>query len=309
MFILTVNNIRQLAKRNYFQMPDNQMIFFGLRGCLPLRDNSSQFKEGHEMEVIPYDHIHARCTLGQYHPEKGIAVFPGSTVPYMDYIRSSLEQGGSGANLLMTGYYANYHKGWHNEGRNTGHRAFRQDGYLPVRRTSDDLNYDNDDRIDYTRPYDNLHAGWCMGVDNDHFSSAGCQVVIGFPQCVKRNDAPDIGPWKIFKENAYAIEQEDFYYMLLTGREAQEVALNQGNKLSVRLRFGSKGELVRTLQTRLKELNYYEGDTDDEFEARTLKALLKFQEDYFGKDADDGIVGPITASALNIDWTSENLNY
>jgi N-acetylmuramoyl-L-alanine amidase len=89
--------------------------------------------------------------------------------------------------------------------------------------------------------------------------------------------------------------------MLLTGREAERVSLSQGQKQSIRLRYGSKGEIIRELQQKLKALNYYSGRIDTYFGQSTLIALLAFQTDYFGKDADDGIVGPITATELNID--------
>lgn len=307
MFKLTVNNINQLAQINSFAMPADQMVFFGLRGCLPLSDDSSEFKEEHDVTVVSFDHIHPRCTLGQYHPSKGLALFPGSTVPHIRYIRSSVENGGLGANMLLTGYYKDYRKGIHNSGSSTAHQAFRQDGYLPVRRTFNDLKYDNNDPADYTRPYDNLHAGWSMGPDHECFSSAGCQVVVGYPKCANRNNSPDTGPWKKFKENGYTIDQESFDYMLLTGIEAQKVSCSQGANLSVRLRFGSKGELVRIVQEKLKKLNFYTGDIDDDFGFHTLRALLRFQENYFGKDADDGIIGPMTASALKIKWPAAKL--
>jgi hypothetical protein len=304
MFTLTVEHLKHMAKINFFPMPESQILFFGLRGCLPVSDDSTQFTNEHQIELTPYDHIHPRCTLGQNNPKKGIALFPGSTVPHQRNIQRSLELGGRGTNMILTGYYKDYRKGWHKPGSNTGHQAFRQDNKLPVRRTADDLDYDYDDRVEYTRPYDNLHAGWCMGPDHDYFASAGCQVIVGYPKCVKRNNTPDTGPWKIFKENAYNIEQQKFDYMLLNGRDAQKVAIAQGEKLSVRLRFGSKGNLVSKVQKKLKELNYYEGNVDEDFGPRTLRAVLEFQEDYFGEDADDGIIGPLTASALNIEWPS-----
>jgi hypothetical protein len=302
MFSFKTDNIDHLARINYFQPPNDQMFFFGLRGCTSVSDDSAIFKQEHPVELANYDHIHPSCILGQYHPEKGIALFPGSTVPHLRNIRKSVERGGQGTNMLLTGYYEDYRKGWHKAGSVTGHEAFRQDNKLPVRRTADDMDYDNDDRVEYTRPYDNLHAGWSMGPSHEYFASAGCQVIVGYPKCQKRNDSPDTGPWKAFKENAYELDQQGFDYMLLNGRDAQKVSDAEGAELSVRLRFGSKGDLVSEVQQKLKALNYYEGNIDDDFGPRTLHALLEFQEDFFGKDADDGIVGPITASALDISW-------
>ncbi|WP_430817081.1 peptidoglycan-binding domain-containing protein [Carboxylicivirga sp. RSCT41] len=302
MIKLSANHIKRLAEINCFAIPKNEMFFFGLRGCIPVSDDSQEFKNEHFIELITYDHIHPRCTIGQFHHEKGIALFPGSTVPHQRNIKRSLERGGNGANMLLTGYYNDYRKGRHKAGKPTGHNAFRQDNKLPVRRTADDLDYDNDDRVEYTRPYDNLHAGWCMGTDHDYFASAGCQVIAGYPKCTKRNDSPDTGPWRTFKSNAYSLDQQNFNYMLLNGRDAQKITCSNGQKQPARLRFGSKGKLVSTVQQKLKDLEYYEGKLDDDFGPRTLHALLEFQEDYFGHDADDGIVGQITASALKISW-------
>ena len=301
MFLLSTDHIKRLAKINYFQIPEDRMFFFGLRGCLPISDDSTGFKNEHLVEIVSCDHIHPRCTLGQYRPGKGIALFPGSTIPHIKYIRKSLVSGGLGTNMLLTGYYHNYHKGLHNRGKKTAHKAFRQDGELPVRRTANNLKYGNDDRVDYTHPYDNIHAAWSMGANHDYFSSAGCQVIVGYPSCKQRNDQPDTGPWKLFFQNAYALEQEEFNYMLLSGTDAAKVALSNGQKMQSRLRFGSKGVHVGKLQQGLKALNYYKGIINKVLDIATLKALMKFQEDSFGKDADDGIVGPITASALNID--------
>ena len=41
---------------------------------------------------------------------------------------------------------------------------------------------------------------------------------------------------------------------------------------------------------------------DGDFGRRTLRAVLAFQTNVFGANADDGIVGPMTASALEIEW-------
>ena len=162
--------------------------------------------------------------------------------------------------------------------------------------------YDEDDRVEYMRPFDNLHAAWSMGVDQATFASAGCQVVVGYPQCEKRNNEPDTGPWRIFKENAYNITQNSFSYTLLTGRYAQKVVLTGPLATMERLRIGSQGDLVGELQTILKDQGYYEGKIDSDFGPRTLFALLEYQTAEFGPDSDDGIVGPVTASALGMNW-------
>ena len=301
MFTFKEDDLLQLWEINQFAVPKDQWVFFGLRGCVPVNDQNHLFAREQSLEVVTPDYIHPRCTLGQWAPGKGFALFPGSTVPHRKHVENSISRNGKGTNQLLTGCYEDYRKGMHKQGKPTGHQAFRQDNKLPVQRTADDADYDADDRVEYGRPFDNLHAGWCMGVESDRFASAGCQVLVGFPECLQRDNKPDTGPWKVFKENAYAIDQVSFFYILLTGRDAQRVAMAQG-ALSPRLRFGSKGKLVRTVQERLSALGFYEGNIDDDFGPRMLRAVLDFQTAEFGPSEDDGIVGPQTASALGVAW-------
>lgn len=304
MFRLNADNLRKLWKQNQFIVPDDKWVLFGLRGCLPIDDGNYELADEQAVMLENIDHVHPRCIIGQMTPEGEIAVFPASTVPHRRYISKSVERGGRGANQLMTGAYKDYRKGKHKASSKTGHEAFRQDGSLPIRRTADDIDYDEDDRVEYGVPYDNLHAGWCGGVDHDYFASAGCQVINGYPKCEKRGStSSDIGPWKYFKENAYAISQKSFYYILLNGRDAMRVTNNA--RLTPRLRFGSQGELVKTVQKSLREKELYEGRLDGDFGKRSLFAVLNFQTEQFGPSADDGIVGPMTAGALGVDWPGD----
>ncbi|MBA3805073.1 MAG: peptidoglycan-binding protein [Acidobacteria bacterium] len=72
--------------------------------------------------------------------------------------------------------------------------------------------------------------------------------------------------------------------------------------ISVRLRFGSKGPLVTEVQTALKKAGFYEGEIDDDYLTRTLRAVLAYQTITFGDGADNGVVGPMTAKALKVTW-------
>lgn len=89
--------------------------------------------------------------------------------------------------------------------------------------------------------------------------------------------------------------------MLLTGRDAAQVAVG-GSENLVRVRFGSTGDLVKTVQTALEAAGHNVHGVDGAFGNRTLTALLAFQESEFGVGGDDGIVGPQTAKALAITW-------
>ena len=302
-FTLTDKSLRRLCDVNNFVVSANAMTFFGLRGILPVYTEDHTLKGEQNVELADVNYINPRCTLGQWFPkDKQFAIFPGSTVPHKNYVSKSVLKNGQGANQLMTGYYSDYRKGVHKAGSSTGHDAFRQVSSHPIRRTSDDVDFDNDDRVEYVNPNDNIHAGWCMGVSSNNYASAGCQVLVGYPQCKRRGQQPATGPWKIFKKNAYDLPQTSFEYILLDGREAFRVVAAGMSKVSARLRFGSQGDLVSKLQKALKNKGYYEGNIDDDFGNRTLRAVLQFQTAAFGPNADDGIVGPQTASALKIRW-------
>jgi hypothetical protein len=299
-FKITESQLRRLWEASCFPVPTDQMVFFGLRGCLPSSDSDHEFRTEQDVDIVEPDYTYPRCTLGQWYQGK-IALFPGSTVPHRKYIERAMAKNGVGANQMMTGYYKDYRKGRHKAGTPTGHDAFVQTEGRPIRRTSDDFDYDEDDRVEFSNPYDNFHAAWSMGVNDSDFGSAGCQVVCGYPKCAARGlDKDDAGPWKAFRKNAYAISQTSFPYVLLTGRDALRVTLTAPGTLPVRLRFGSKGPVVTELQQALTQAGFYEGKVDGDFGKRTAVGVLNYQTVTFGPRSDDGIVGPITAEALGI---------
>lgn len=293
--------LQKLCTNNSFQFNKSELIFFGLRGAVPVDESNYDLEEAHFIHLSDIDYRHPRCTFVQWLPkEEKLAIFPGSTVPHKKYIRNSLEKNGEGTNRLMTGHYNNYKKGYHKTGSETGHSAFRQINALPIRRTSDDEDYDAEDQVEFSRPFDNIHAAWCPGIDSDRYASAGCQVIVGYPKCKRRGELNNSGAWKVFHDNAYAVQQEVFSYILLNGHDALRVAENKLSNKSKRLRYGSTGEIVGILQKKLKQKNFYEGATDNQFGARTLFALLDFQSSVFGKQGSDGILGPMTSEALRI---------
>ena len=144
-FTLSDKNLRKLCQVNNFEIPVDKMIFFGVRGMLPVNLEDHTFSDEKAVELADVNYINPRCTLGQWLPkEKKVAIFPGSTVPHKKHVRESVSKNGRGANQLMTGYYSDYRKGVHKAGSQTGHDAFRQISSHPIRRTSDDIDFDND---------------------------------------------------------------------------------------------------------------------------------------------------------------------
>lgn len=301
-FVLDDGLLRRLAEVNSFPVPDNEMVFFGLRGALPLNPDDSDLDAAHPLNVENVDYVHPRCTIGQWVPAEGlVAVFPGSTVPHSKFIPEAMANGGAGVNQLLTGYYGDYRKGVHRQGADTAHDAFKQTEGRPIRRTKDDTDFESNDMTEFMNPFDNLHAGWCPSANHTNYESKGCQVVVGFPKCVKRGTLPAAGPWKVFQENAYELNQSRFGYMLLDGRWAQAVAEAGDSEFPRRLRYGSEGAQVKDLQRKLKNTAFFEGDVDGSFGPRTIRAVLEFQTRTFGFNSEDGVVGPQTAAALELD--------
>jgi peptidoglycan hydrolase-like protein with peptidoglycan-binding domain len=70
------------------------------------------------------------------------------------------------------------------------------------------------------------------------------------------------------------------------------------------LSLGATGDAVVRLQTRLANLNYYQGAIDGDFGSETEAAVIEFQQSR--SLTPDGVVGPRTAAALGISNTATN---
>lgn len=302
--------LRLLAERSSYDVPGNEIVFFGFRGLLPLDITGTAFAARHPARLTSFDHQRMRCTLGQWRPSQGeLALFPGSTVPNLTAMQAAKATGGIGANMLMLGRYA-YDRGVHKIGKPTAHRAFRQGMFFPVWRNADDLDFDLADRLDTGRasddyPWDNLHCAFHDNIDTPSFSSNGCQVVSGRPSTPANGHRPETGPWAHFVTNAYgpqANNQSRFVYLLFSGAEAGIVASRPDGPFGRTVRFGSRGPWVEAVQAGLQKNGFPFVSVDGDFGRGTLEAVMGFQAKEFGKGQADGVVGPNTAAALEIDW-------
>lgn len=293
----------RLARRNNFQPVSGRLVFFGLRGMLPLDISGTAFAAAHAVRPSDINHMYMRCTLGQLDTATGhVAVFPGSTVPHLKYVKNALGKGGIGANMLMLGHFQ-YQRGGHRSGKSGGHRAFRQAIFFPAWRTRDDTDFDLADELDNDGGFvfDNLHCAYNDSTDVPGFGSAGCQVVAGRQERPegKKNES---GPWRRFLENAYGAtpKQARYSYFLFSGAEVAMVAMKPDSEVRQSVRFGSSGDLVVRVQEALIEQGYPLQKADGDFGRNTLEALMAFQARTFGTGTADGIVGPNTAQALGI---------
>lgn len=306
MIELTHDLLLKLCQKSSYMIEHDPIVFFGVRGMLPIDVAGTGFAASQKLQSAPIDHRFMRCTLGQWLPAKAeLAVVPGSTVPHIRNIEKWLGRGGTKTNMLMLGKYL-YAKGRHKNGKTGQHRAFRQATFFPVWRTSDDLDYQLDDILDNDggMVWDNLHCAANNNLDIANFGSAGCQVVAGV---AGKPDSDELGPWKVFIDHAYSgpgKDQQKFDYVLISGFELARLAEMPDGKQIRTCRFGSVGLYVQRLQQGLASKGYPGFDAPDAsdgiFGRNTLEALVAFQRNTFGQA--DGVAGPQTASALGIEW-------
>lgn len=79
-------------------------------------------------------------------------------------------------------------------------------------------------------------------------------------------------------------------------------ALAHNNNVEATSRYGSRGEEVKQIQTKLKRWGYYNGSVDGIYGTQTVNAVKNFQRKN-GLTA-DGIAGPATLKALGITSSS-----
>ncbi|NEI93921.1 hypothetical protein GR248_24285 [Rhizobium leguminosarum] len=317
-FSVSDDILRDMFRISSFAVPENELVFVALRGCQPLEVGGSDFRNSHELVTSPVDYRHMRCTIGQWHTGTGkLAIFVGSSVPHITAVAAHLSDNGNGVNRLASGFFAKvpgmpdhrYFKGNHGSDR---HLAFRNESKLPVWRTSDDTDYEGDDRFEFEVVYDNLHCSRQINEAASYYSSFGCVVVAG-----KEGDSgatkltSELGPWKRFLENAYRIDQYHFALAVFEKNEAMRTAELGYTKRAPTVRFGSRGLLVERLQIGLVAKGYDIGspNSDGLFGGHTAKALRQFQLDIFGKNGTDMIGGPSTAEALGLSWPNNGAEF
>jgi hypothetical protein len=285
-FTFTSDDLELLCRLNDFPVEGDETtpILFGLRGAAIVAGGSGedgQFRTEVTLKDIRPNHRIANCVMGVWNrAEKKIGVFRGSTVPNDRAVVNYMTARRSG-NILPTGFYR-YAVGSHITQNSNVPGAFLlrkttlEKRRVVVRRSTDDLTYELTDMVHACEPGDNIHPAFSMS--ETFFSSFGCQVVLG-----KGGGGSHSGPWAKFRTLAGQTtgtgnEGKEFRYVLLTGREALIASDLRKRELASdpfalrehwRLRFGSFGPSVITLQTKL------------------------------GFIAPDGDLGPATASRLH----------
>jgi hypothetical protein len=295
----TSDHLRKLLRVNSYPYSETKLMVFGIRGAKAISNKHDSFGFSHTIELSNVNYLNPNCIIGIWNPvENKIALFAGSTVPNLKFIKKQKEGTGR-ANAMQSGFYSYFEKGYHNPGPNSAHQALRLATNIMLRRSNDDLVFTNEDPVEVGNPNDNIHAAYCDDTSGN-YSSAGCQVIVGQPKNKARNFQENTGYWKTFFNIIYkdTPSQSHFDYCLFRFTDIEAVAINTNGLMEARLRFGSKGNSVLELQQKLKDKGYYNTSLDGEFGRNTLFAVLAFQKATFGADEADGVVGKNTAAHL-----------
>ena len=298
-FDLTGGQLADLFQLNAFDITeDRDEVLFGLRGCrLSEGSIAGQFADAIRLSEDVPDHVGYHCVIGVYRRGTNqLAVFPGSTVPNWALMERQRATGSAGtiANLLPTGCYR-YHIGQHRAV--TG--AFLLQPDVVVLRSLDNLVYEVTDVWQQHSPGDNIHPGFTGR--QALFSSAGCQTIPGRWTAAHGHE----GTWAAFRAAA-GLASDDrsewgtkYTYCLLTGRDARLMSDGASRHELSRLRFGSRGSVVRTLQTQLASAGLLSGTIDGRIGAHTALAIVGWQQQRDNGRA-DAIVTPAIASEFGV---------
>jgi len=272
----TINKLRNKLSIN------KHVDILTIRGC---ELNSSYCKWSTELDIKEksIDYLHLNCLFIVICNNKLIA-FKGSSIPNKKYVEKAMKDDGVGCNRLEYGFYQHYAKGNHYPSKNTAHRALRQTRKQPIKRTGDDLDFDYMDRIEVAMVHDNIHASWCK-LDATTFGSAGCQVIQGYPKCLKRKE--NSGHWKKFENWVYSQDRLEFNYLLIPYRWIDRIVNNTMSDLII---FGSIGNNVKEIQKYLKI------KIDGVYGYHTYKSILNYQKQ--NKLLLDGIIGSQTRGKM-----------
>jgi N-acetylmuramoyl-L-alanine amidase/peptidoglycan hydrolase-like protein with peptidoglycan-binding domain len=304
-FTFTPALLERLCTWNHFDVTTGQdEVLFGLRGCqLEGNHTPTGFVASVRLtEAVP-DHQNARCVVGVWkRSTRQFSLFQGSTVPNW-VLMERYREGGEHSNLLPTGRYL-FQVGTHRAGtRGEVRGAFLEAGPIVVLRTLDNLEYEIGDTWDSGDFGDNIHPARLDGNRAaPFFSSAGCQTVPG-----NFRDGHNTGNWSDFRTaaglSASAPANENgrrFVYILLTGRDARLTASGASINALTRLRFGSSGADVSTIQITLRSQGHLRGGASGSFDPATKMAYLAWQRARNAATT-DGVVTPSDAASLGDD--------
>ncbi len=310
---ITNSILRNLCEAFHFDLKSEKVVLFAIRGALPkvcfskMADFLGKPENGHHIKRKKIDFRTFGCTIGIWWTGSGkIAMFPGSTVPSLDYLHRCPETV-LHFNTLCPGKYK-LEKGIHPK-KHSGfqrHEALlmMEEGWIlrpeVIRKPSKSAFNFNEITYSIAYPGDNLHASRTEPVqltDNENgynsflkkpFSSSGCITIAGQPkEYVSNNNAGFFwNSWEQFIEIINSMPQNNaaFSFLLFDFNDLKE--LNSGQTRHI-LRYGSSGREILKLQKCLSQLYsarlnrfYFMGEPDGVFQSASAHSYLEFMKDY-----------------------------
>ncbi len=299
-FPVTPDALTSLARWNRFDL-QTPLVLVGIRGATIL--DGPPDPAGVQLSERRVDHRRFNCVLGVWDRARDrLTLFTGSTVPNHLFVREQFIWGaGDGiANQLPTGLYR-HEVGTHGVDSSAPQfGAFRMESRIAVRRALGALSYETVSPIALTRPYDNIHASG-RSTDLADFSSAGCQTVRGWYDATSGEPLYDYASLReaagLSWPHRPAQDGTGFDYMLVTAREVRMASQKTWMGDTLRLRAGSSGTDVASLQQALASQKFV-GEFDGHVGPATVAALAQYQAKT--RQRTDAIATTETLRALGI---------
>ncbi len=280
--LLNDANLKQLFHLLSLKLPkfDQDLVLFAIRAAqIASKKNSdhsiptiTEWLSSVSLQSAKIDYNHMRCVLGIWDlKNQRIYAAPGSTVPNEKQLRLAHSKGGKGANQLEPGFYQDFIKGEHLQGKARGHSALRQSASRFYRRPVNSWRITKNAPLFWGNPHDNLHCAWNLDPEQTGFSSAGCLVVAGWPACPRiEKQTENQGYWKEYHSRVYQSSQSRYPLLLLD----YNILLKAFVQKHPQIVFGSSGEVVRKVQTKLKKLGLYLGALNGHMDTRTYRSYV-----------------------------------
>ena len=97
MFKIKHEYLQKLCEINSFNIPKDQLVFFGLRGCQQVDEDNNSNANEISFSLSNIDYTSLNCTILQWNVKnKSIAAFAASTVPHKKYLKGHWRETGKG---------------------------------------------------------------------------------------------------------------------------------------------------------------------------------------------------------------------
>jgi hypothetical protein len=288
-------------------------------GRLPLWASTPGFVRQAMLVEDTITHVLPRCLIGVWRRSTGeFALVRGTTTPNWEYSaqavarRAGSDTSPGAANMMLTGLYR-FKVGPHKHIPDAFRLHDADHGAARVASSGKlELSYTVRDRywnVPSWPSQNNIHPSMAGGDSATRYVfhySAGCTTVQGSYDTASRRHS---GAWTVFRGWAglktrtvdSAAVGRRFSYLLLTGREARMAATGVPGAQIARLRYGSRGNEIKALQSALGHALERSVPSTGRFDGPTQSALVAWQWTRgLYPESWDGILAPLEAAGLGL---------